>query len=95
MTVQIYDRDGELFLDGVQFDLKIDGNRNMYVRKPGEKRFFSIGEQLEKGYTVEEKKRILYNYYVAITQNLVDSSTQRRPSNDNTSSKNKDSDSKE
>ena len=66
--VNIQEKDGIFILDGENFDLKIDNNRIVYVKKKGDKHFNSIDVKLDVGYTSEEKKRYLYNFYIALKE---------------------------
>jgi hypothetical protein len=53
--------DGIFTLDGEVFDIKIDNNRKIYVRKKNGT-FANIGT-LDLGYSSEEKKKYIYNLY--------------------------------
>lgn len=65
--VEIREKDGVFSLDGQEFDVKIDNNRRIYVRKKGKKSFEGVGE-ITIGYTYEEKKKFLYNFYNALME---------------------------
>lgn len=59
--VNISERDGIFLLDGEFFDVKIDNNRKIYVKKK-DGSFTNVG-LLDLGYNSEEKKKYMYNLY--------------------------------
>lgn len=65
--VNITEKDGIVTLHGEDFELKIDNNRQVYVKKNDEKNFSSVGE-IEKGYNLDMKKKYLYNLYQRIME---------------------------
>lgn len=58
--VTIYDKNGIVVLDSEFYQLKIDNNRKVYVKKPSQKEFTSIGEEVPVGLSIEDKKRYLH-----------------------------------
>jgi len=70
--VNIVERDGIITLDGQYFDLKIDNNRLIYIKKKGMNQFKSIGEEVEQGLSSQEKQQFLYELYTKILQKLQD-----------------------
>ncbi len=68
--VNIHEKDGVFTLEGTSFDLKIDNNREIYIKKKSDSKFIGINSQIEKGYTSDEKKKYLYNLYVEINNKL-------------------------
>ena len=61
--MKIEERNGEVVLEGDDIDMKIDTNRNVYVKKKEDTQFKSIDVQLDYGYTIEEKSLYLKNFY--------------------------------
>lgn len=70
--VNIIERDGIITLDGQFFDLKVDNNRKIYIRKKGLNQFKSIDEELEPGLSSQEKQQYLYELYSLILKKLQD-----------------------
>lgn len=66
--VNITEEDGIFILEGNDFNLKIDNNRKIYVKKKLEKKYESIGIELDVGYNSQEKKKYLYNLYVILIE---------------------------
>jgi len=62
------DNNGNIILEGEQFDLKIDANRIIYVKKKGDSTFKSTDSVVEVGYSSKEKEKFLYNLYQMINQ---------------------------
>lgn len=50
-------------LESDDFDLKVDNNRIIYVKKKTDSSFKSIGSEIPRGYTTEEKKKFIYSLY--------------------------------
>lgn len=61
--VNIFEKDGIFTLIGEDFDIKIDNNRKIYVKKKNVKNYENIGSEIPLGYTSEEKKKFIYNLY--------------------------------
>ena len=66
--VNITEKDGVILLSG-EFDMKIDNNRVVYVKKSQDNIYKRI-EEIPQGYTSEQKKKYLYGLYVAILRKL-------------------------
>ena len=66
--VNITEKDGVILLSG-EFDMKIDNNRVVYVKKRQDNIYKRI-EEIPQGYTSEQKKKYLYGLYVAILRKL-------------------------
>ncbi len=66
--VNINESDGVFVLEGDMFNLKIDNNRKIYVKKKNSSHYESIGIELDIGYSSEEKKKYLYNLYMILIE---------------------------
>jgi hypothetical protein len=66
--VNITERDGIVILEGEEFDLKVDNNRKIYIKKKEDRVYQGIGSELQVGYTSEEKKKYLYNLYLMLKE---------------------------
>ena len=62
------DGNGNIILEGEQFDLKIDANRIIYVKNKGDFTFKNTDSVVEIGYSSKEKEKFLYNLYQMINQ---------------------------
>ena len=74
--VDIVEREGVILLSGV-FDMKIDNNRVVYVKKKKDNVYKQI-ESMPQGYTSIEKKKYLYNLYNNILKKLSESSENKK-----------------
>lgn len=67
--VNITEKDGIYTLESPDFSLKIDNNRRVYTKKKTESSYSGTGTELEAGkYGPEEKKKYLYNLYLALME---------------------------
>lgn len=66
--VNITEKDGVIILDGY-FDMKIDNNRIVYIKKKKDNIYKKI-EEIPQGFTSEQKKKYLYQLYSAILKKL-------------------------
>ena len=66
--VNITEKDGVIVLDGY-FDMKIDNNRIVYIKKKKDNIYKKI-EEIPQGFTSEQKKKYLYQLYSAILKKL-------------------------
>jgi hypothetical protein len=67
--VNIVERNGIFVLEGDYFDLKIDNNRRVYIRKKGEKIYTGL-EEVEQGLNAHEKKKYLFELHNMILMKL-------------------------
>jgi len=59
-VVQITDKDGVVALQAPDYELKIDKARQIYVKKKGDMKFKSVGDEVPIGLSLDEKKKYLY-----------------------------------
>lgn len=72
----ITEKEGVILLSGM-FDMKIDNNRIVYVKKKNDTIYKKV-EQLPQGLTSDDKKRYLYNFYNGVVKKLNESGEQQR-----------------
>jgi len=70
--VNIIEKDGIITLDGQHFDLKIDNNRKIYIKRKSERQFRGLDEEVEVGMTSQQKQQYLYELYSLILKKLQD-----------------------
>ena len=75
--VKIYERNNVVTLESLDYDLKIDNNRIIYIKRKNEMSFHSTGHTVEIGLSIDEKKKYLYNLYVAIEKKKKDTLAER------------------
>lgn len=80
--VAIYDKDGIVILDAPEYQLKIDNNKRIYVKKPSRKEFTYIGCDLpelpnDRRWEIDDKKRFLHSLYQKIEAKRI--SSERTP----------------
>jgi len=76
--VNIFEKNGTIFLEGDYFDLKIDNNRKVYIKKKTEKAFSGLDEELDVGLSMDEKKKYLYELYRLTYQKLKERQEQQK-----------------
>lgn len=76
--VTIYDKNGIVVLDSEFYQLKIDNNRKVYVKKPSQKEFTSIGEEVPLGLSIEDKKRYLHTLYQKIEAKRMETQSEQK-----------------
>jgi hypothetical protein len=65
---------GNIYLDGDDFDLKIDVNRMVYIKNKDETYFSSIEVEIPTGYKRPEKERYLAILYEKIRDKRLEQS---------------------
>ena len=58
--------------------LKIDINLGVYIKSKSSSSFKKVGE-IQKGYSSEEKKKYLYNFYKMLSDRLNNSTNEQLP----------------
>jgi len=71
--VRLYERNNIVFLEAVDYFLKIDNNRIIYVKPSSSSVFKSLGSEVPKGLSVDDKKKFLYNLFLGIEKRRKDS----------------------
>jgi len=66
----IIEKDNSIILTGDKFDLKIDNNRKLYIKKKDEKKFSFVDYEVPIGLTSVEKKQLLYKLYFVIESRI-------------------------
>lgn len=78
--VNIQERNNVITLTAIDYDLKIDNNRTIYIKKKGSPTFKSIGSEIPTGLDVEQKKKYIHNLYTAIEKKRRDIVAEREDS---------------
>lgn len=58
-----YNQNGNVYLDGDNFDLKIDVNRIVYFKRKDEDTYTSAGIEVPRGYKLADKEKYLHIFY--------------------------------
>lgn len=80
--VNIVENDGVFVLNGNTFDLKIDNNRRVYIRKKNDSIFRSLDDEIPVGLSSDVKKKYLYDLYLSIINRLKSSNSKQIPNDD-------------
>jgi hypothetical protein len=59
--VEINEKDGVVFLEAPQFDLKIDKSRKIYIKSKESNNYKYVGHDAPEGMPILEKKKLLYD----------------------------------
>ena len=85
--VNINERNGVITLIAKDYDLKIDNNRVIYIKKKAELSFRSVNSEVQHGLSIDEKKKYIYDFYEAIEKRrreIIEEKEENHEQNSNT-----------
>ena len=83
--VNINERNGVITLLAKDYDLKIDNNRIIYIKKKDELSYKSVNSEIQHGLSIDDKKKYLHDFYEAVEKRRREISEEREENQQNNS----------